>query len=277
LLLQLSSPPRPKLSKFKDPMMDLKLSSVLSSPVEMVRNPLHADATSAHVVRLQLRNTVDTMPLMPLEKLSRRPPRISKEKLRRERTKRKPKLELRRLNKKPKNLRRSKSKLMRPRRSNMPLRKPSTNRRKFTPRKSKIKLSRKLENKLKKKLPKFLRIQTNLSKLKLLEMLLIKPLPKSKKELINLRKMPPPLKPLLIRLPLMPRLLEIRLPIPPKPPETRPMPLPNLLKRKPTVPRRRLRMPKIKLPQISVPHQRNEIIESEIKKTLVIIVFGTPI
>jgi len=245
----------PKLSKFKVTMMDLKPSLVLSSQVEIAKksHPL-ADATSAHA-KLR-KSTADTMLLMPLEKLSRRPPRTSKEKLRREKTKRKPKLVSRRLNKKPRKPRKSKSKLMRPRRSNMPSRKPSTNKRKSTPRKSKIKPSRKLENKPKKKLPRLLTILINLSKLKPSEMLLIKPPPRSRKEPRNPRRMPPLLKPLLIRPPPTPRPLEIRLPIPLKPPETKPMPLPNLLKRKPTVPKRKLKVPKIKPPPILVPHQK---------------------
>jgi hypothetical protein len=237
-------------------MTDLKPSSELSSPVETVKKlNHHANATSAHVHLLR-KSIADTMLLMLLEKLSREPPRISKEKLRREKTKRKPKLESRRLNKKPKNQRKSKSKLMRPRRSNMPLRKPSTNKRKSTPRKSKIKLSRKLENLPKKKLPKLLTILIKPSKLKPSQMLLIKPPPKSKKEPINPRRMPPPPKPLLIRLPLTPRLPETKSPIPLKPLETKPTPLPNLLKRKPTVLKRKPRVPKIKLLPISVPHQK---------------------
>ena len=243
------SPLNPKLSKFKDPMTDLKPSSELSSPVETAKKlNHHANATSAHVHLLR-KSIVDTMLLMLLEKLSRKPPRISKEKLRREKTKRKPKLESRRLNKKPKNPRKSKSKLMRPRRSNMPLRKPSINKRKSTPRKSKIKLSRKPEIKPKKKLLKLLTILTKLSKLKPSEMLLIKPPLKSKKEPKNPRRMPPPPKLLLIRPPLMPRPLEIRLLIPLKPPEKRPMPLPNLLKKKLMVPRRKPKKLKQKLPQ----------------------------
>jgi len=138
----------------------------------------------------------------------------------------------------------------------MPSRKPSINKRKSTPRKSKIKLSRKLENKPKKKLPRLLTILIKLSKLKPSEMLPIKPPPRSKKEPRNPRKMPPLPKPLLIRPPPTPKPLEIRSPIPLKPPETKPMPLPNLLKRKPTVPKRKLKVPKIKPPPILVPHQK---------------------
>merc|ERR1712070_1255160 len=85
----------------------------------------------------------------------------------------------------------------------------------------------------------------------------------------NQRKTLPPPRLLLIRPPLMLKLLEIRLPIPPKHLEKRLMPLPNLLKRKPKVPRRKLKVPKIKLLMSNLePHQKNEeIIESEIKNT----------
>merc|ERR1712195_219091 len=91
-----SQPLKLKLSELREAMMDLKPSSELSSPVETKHNqPLKnleeiANATNAHALKLR-KNIVDTTPLMLLEKLSRKPPRTSKEKLRREKTKRKPK------------------------------------------------------------------------------------------------------------------------------------------------------------------------------------------
>ena len=246
-----------KLLEFKVTMTDLKLFSVPLSTVETAQLLLKPTVALAIPAHAHLRKSIaDTMLLMLLEKLSRKPPRISKEKLRRERTKRKPKLESRRLKRKPRDLKPSKNPLMRPRKSSTPSRKPSTNKRRSTPRKSKIKLSRKPEIKPKKKLLKLLTILIKLSKLKPSEMLLIKPPLKSKKEPINPRKMPPPPKLLLIRPPLMPRPLEIRLLIPPKPPEIRPMPLPNLLKRKPMVPRRKPKKLKTKPPPTLVPHQK---------------------
>ena len=239
-----------KLLEFKVTMMDLKLFLVLLSMEEiaqLLHKPTVAHAIPAHA---NLRKSIaDTMLLMLLEKLSRKLPRISKEKLRRERTKRKPKLESRRLKRKPKDLKLNKNPLMRPRKSSTPSRKPSANKRRSTPRKSKIKLSRKLENKPKKKFLKLLTILTKLSKLKPSEMPLIKPPLKSKKVPKNPRRMPPPPKLLLIRPPLMPRPLEIRSLIPLKPPVKKPMPLPNLLKKKLMVPRRKPKKLKQKLPQ----------------------------
>jgi len=258
--LLLFSPLKPKLLKFKVPMTVLKPSLVLSLPEEtptIKLNPEDADATLAHVVKPR-KNTVDITPLMLLEKLSRKPPRTSKEKLRRERTKRKPKLESRRLKRKPRDPKPSKNPLMRPRRSSMPSRKPSTNKLKSTPRKSKIKLSRKLETQPKKKLQKLVTILIKQSKLKPSETLLIKPLVKSRRELTNQRKMPPPLKLPLKRPPVTPKPLEIRLPRPLKPPETRPMPLLKVPKRKPTKLERKPRKPRIKLLLKLDPHQRNE-------------------
>ena len=247
-----------KLLEFKVTMTDLKLSSVPLSTVETAQLLLKPTVALAIPAHAHLRKSIaNTMLLMLLEKLSRKPPRISKEKLRREKTKRKPKLESRRLKRKPRNLRPSKNPLMKPRRSNTPSKKPSTNKKKFMPRKNKIKLSRKLESKPKKKSPKFLTIPTKLSNLKLLPMLLIKLLVKSKREPKNLRKMPPPLKlpptkPLLTLKPPV-----IRLPILPKLPEKRPRKLPRVLKLKLMELKRKPRRPRIK-PLISVPHQRNE-------------------
>jgi hypothetical protein len=125
------------------------------------------------------------------------------------------------------------------------------------PRKSKIRLSRKLENKPKKKSPKLLTIPIKLSNLKLLPMLLIKLPVKSKREPINPRKMPPPLKPPPTKPPLTLKPPVIRLPILPKLPVKRPRKPPRVLKRKLTELKRKLRTPRIK-PLISVPHQRNE-------------------
>lgn len=236
----------------------LKPSSVLSSLEETPKIKLipDADATLAHVVVRLRKNTVDITPLMLLEKLSSMPPRISKERLRREKTKRKLKLESRRLKRKPRDPKLSKTPLMRPRRSSMPSRKPSTNKLKFTPRKSKIKLSRKLEIQLKKKLPKLVTILIKQSKLKPSETLLRKPLVKSRRELTNQRKMLPLLKLLLKRPPVKPKPLETRLPRPLKPPETRPMPLLKVPKRKPTKLERKLRKPRIRLVLRLDPHQQ---------------------
>merc|ERR1712166_1316602 len=133
----------------------------------------------------------------------------------------------------------------------------STNKLKSTPRKSKIKLSRKLEIQPKKKLQKLVTILIKQSKLKPSETLLIKPLVKSRRELTNQRKMPPPLK-----LPLK------RPPVTLKPPEIRPMPLLKVQKRKPTKLERKPRKPRIKLLLKLDPHQRNEQIKSEMKNTL---------
>lgn len=252
-----SPPQRPKPSRFKVATTDLKPSSEPSLLVETANNPQEdVDATHAHAILRK--NIAPTMLLMPLEKLSRRPPRTSREKLRRERTKRKPRLESRRLKRKLREPRLSKNPLMRPRKSSTPSRKPSTNKPKSMPRKNKTKLSRKPVSKPRKKLPKFLMMPTKLTRLKPLLMPLIKPPPRSRKEPINPRPMPPLLKLLLKRPPPTPPPLEIRLPIKLKPPEIRPMP-PLNPPRKPLIKLKvKLRTPRTKPPLNSEPHQKNE-------------------
>jgi hypothetical protein len=237
-----------KPSKLKVATMDLKPSLellLLEEKATPTQLKLNVHAVNAHA-ELRRKNIAPTMLLMPLEKLSREPPRTSREKLRREKTKRKLKLESRRLKRKPRKLRKNKNPLMKQRRSNMLLRKPSTNKLKSTPRKSKTKLSRKPEKTPRKRLPKFQTMLIKPIKLKLLVMLLIKLPPRSRKEPINLRPMLPLLKLPPIRPPPTLKPLEKRLLIPLKPPEKRPMLLPNLLKRKLTMPRRKPKMPRIK-------------------------------
>jgi hypothetical protein len=249
-----SQPLKPKLSEFKETMTDLKPSLVLSLLEETVKKKAVANAMYAHANNKSPTTLEDITPLKLLEKLSRRPPRTSREKLRRERTKRKPKLESRRLKRKPREPKLNKKPLMRPRKSSTPSRKPSTNKKKFMPKKSKIKLSRKLESKPKKKSLKSVTMLIKPSKLKLLVMPLIKPLLRLKKVPKNQRKMPPPLNLLLIRPLLTPLPLVIKLPIPLKPPETKPKPLLKELKLKPKVLIRKPVLPLLK----SDPHQKHE-------------------
>lgn len=259
----LSSPLRPKLSEPPETTTDLKPSLELSLLEETMTTTV-ADAMSAHAKRPQ-EDPLDITPPKLLEKLSRRPPRTSREKLRKERTKRKPKLESRRLRRKPREQRPNKKPLMRPRRSNMPSRKPSTNKKKSMPRKSKIKLSRKLESKPKKKSPRSVMMPIKPSKLRLLVMPLIKPLTRSQKEPKNQRKTPPPPRLILIRPPLTPKPLVIKSPIPLKPPETKPKPPLKLLKVKPMVLVRKPKEP----PLNSEPHQQSEYeMKCEMKNTL---------
>ena len=118
---------------------------------------------------------------------------------------------------------------------------------------------------------------TKLLKKKLLVMPLIKLPIRLKKEKRNLKKMPPPLRPTVTRLPLMPRLLVIRLLTPLMPLENKPKKPPRVLKKKPIKLKKLPIKLKTVLPRLKVmlkppqsnsePHQKNEKIESEMKNT----------